>query len=99
MSPIIKKKNVPKTPVTAVNDTTKSPRPIVIDSAPGESPKSDDKTNYSALEKILIDKSWNGNGNNSNYSHYWGNENISFSADTLKVFYPKGSNAPSNAPR
>ena len=84
-----KKQNIPKTSNT-VNNMTSS-------NNDSEEPKSGNIANYATLEKILVDTSWSGSSNN--YTNYWGNENISFLGDSLKVFYPKGSNAPSNTPR
>lgn len=52
---------------------------------------------YSVLWQVFSDKSWN--GSQSNYTNYWGSENVSQIAGSMRVFYPKGSNAPSNSPR
>jgi len=99
-SPKINTPNAKKnTPTTKTNANINTVAPTGSVSRDEESGADDKNTNFDAPEKILLDKSWSGSGNKNNYSHYWGKENVTFSGDSFKIFYPKNSNAPSNSPR
>lgn len=90
---------IDETPSVSKNKKNIQKKPVTAESKENESSKSGEVSSYSVLEKILVGNLWKENGAKYNYSNFWGNENVSFAWDSIKVLYPKGSNAPSNNPR